>query len=529
MDKTLRQKRIAAMIETGYAYVRRGDAIQYNETELTPVSRYDGGPFRRTDGFSPEDATQDSYRFTVCSSFFYNVLWDAFRYRFCNCELNHLCITAESYYKDYCIYHWEKECGKTVTMAMREALPLLEPGDAIEFSHHNIAGRHIVLVAEDGVLLHSCGLNYNFAEGIENWEYNGGVRKTTIEDFMLHTLGELPILHYDYFNIYRLVDAIDSQQYPLTPQALSRLKYKGLDIDRRCDKRAWQVVRPGETITYTLRLTNHNPWRENHTTTHRDLCGIPVAEVLPEGTELVLSSLTNDADYDGKNLRWTVDIGTEQTVVLQYTVRVKEDMPLGSNIVSTGGCVANIPSNTIVTPVGSGLDAAEWLTLRNLAKDGLPLHAEFAGDGVAAWVYKHMLQREVTLPTLEELLNSRFIRRAYAEKADDPSKVLLDKKDDGVLHPFAVGGMEGGRSLVCVDRYHRILEFRGEHLQGGDIILVCRRLGLSHTETEQYLCLGGNRCIKSASGTAEVISLPAPDSFFACDYFCVLRPAMLGT
>ena len=449
MDKALRQMRIDAMIETGYAYVRRGDAIQYNEMELTPVSRYEGGPFRRTDGFSPEDATQDNYQFTVCSSFFYNLLWDAFRYRFCDCELNHLCVTSEAYYKDYCIYHWEKESGKTVTMAMREALPLLQPGDAIEFSHHNIAGRHIMLVAENDVLLHSCGVNYNFAEGVENWEYNGGVRKTTIEDFMLHTLGELPISHYDYFNIYRLIDAIDPVQYPLTPQALSRLKHKGLDIDRRCDKRAWQVVRPGESITYTLRLTNHNPWRENHTTTHRDFHNISVCEVLPEGTELVLSSLTNDVDFDGKTLRWMVDIGTEQTVVLQYTVRVTEEAKFGTSIVSKGGYVADIPSNTILTPVGSGLTLEQWNALRDLEKNGLPTNREYGDDGVATWVYRHILGQDVTIPTLEELLNQRFTRREYLSKPDDPTKVLLDKKEDEVKHPYAICGMEGGRSLVC--------------------------------------------------------------------------------
>lgn len=525
MDNTLRQERIAAMIETGYAYVRRGDAIQYNEMELTPVSRYEGGPFRRTDGFSPEDATQDNYQFTVCSSFFYNLLWDAFRYRFCDCELNHLCVTSEAYYKDYCIYHWEKESGKTVTKAIREALPLLQPGDAIEFSHHNIAGRHIMLVAENDVLLHSCGMNYNFAEGVENWEYNGGVRKTTLEDFMLHALGELPIQHYDYFNIYRLVDAIDPEKYPLTPQALSRLQYKGLDIDRRCDKRPWQVVRRGECITYTLRLTNHNPWRENHTTTHRDLLGIAVTEVLPEGAELVVSSLTNDVDFDGKTLRWTVDIGTEQTVVLQYTVRVKDDLPAGFNIISAGGSVANIPSNTIVTPVGCGFEAEDWLKLRNIAENGLPQEAEFSGDGVATWIYKHILCRDITLPTLEELLNQRFNREAYEKNADDPTKILLNKKADGTFHPYAVKGMEGGRALVCVDRYHRILEFRGEHLQAGDIILVCRRLSAEKAEAEQYLCLGGNRCVKSAAGRTEILPLPTPDGFFACDYFCVLRPA----
>ena len=80
----------------------------------------------------------------------------------------------------------------------------------------------------------------------------------------------------------------------------------------------------------------------------------------------------------------------------------------------------------------------------------------------------------------------------------------------------------------CVGRYERILEFRGEHLQPGDIVLVCRHMELEHSNAEQYLCLGANRCVKSALGKAEIVDLPIPDSFFACDYFCVLRPLMLG-
>lgn len=529
MTENNRSNRIAAMLETAYAYTRRKDAIQYSNSELTPIYRYMNGPIRRTDGFSPEEATQDHYRFTVCSSFFYNLLWDTFRYRFCGDIQRHPCAVSEIFYKSQTVYEWEKGSGKTVTMAIREMLPMVQAGDAFEFAHHNNAARHIMLIGENGVMLHSNGANYDWNKSEERWESDGSIRITSIEEFMLHALGELPIQHYDSLRLIRILDAVDPNRFPLTPQAESRLKYPGLDIDRRCNRRAWQSVCPGETLTYTLRLTNTNPFRENHRMSQKIFRNLQVEEILPEGTELVISSLTGDVTIQDGVLRWNVDIGTEQTVVLQYSVKVKEDLPFGSSIVSEGGHVDNIPTNRIVTPVGNCMTQQQWLTLQGLATSDALEKAEIMGDGIAQWVYRNILDMQISIPTAAELIDAQYLRGTCTH-IDNIYPALYHKeaadKDNGNACEYKIPEMEGGRALVCVDGYHRILELRGENLQAGDVIVIAKSLAGKDVEAEQILCLGGNMCVKSAGGSFEIAPLPHLDGLFAKDYFAVLRPIM---
>ena len=59
------------------------------------------------------------------------------------------------------------------------------------------------------------------------------------------------------------------------------------------------------------------------------------------------------------------------------------------------------------------------------------------------------------------------------------------------MEPPQIPKMVGGRALVDADADNRILEFRGENLQAGDIIAVARNITPDEIVTEQYLCLGG--------------------------------------
>ena len=69
MTEERRQQYVKAFEETALAYFRKRDRIQYESSDMTYLHKTLGGPFRRTDKFSPEAATKDSYLFSVCSSF----------------------------------------------------------------------------------------------------------------------------------------------------------------------------------------------------------------------------------------------------------------------------------------------------------------------------------------------------------------------------------------------------------------------------------------------------------------------------
>lgn len=74
MTDELKRQYAAALEETALAYFRKRDRIQYESSDMTYLHKFLGGPFRRTDGISPESATKDEPMFSVCSSFYVRCL-----------------------------------------------------------------------------------------------------------------------------------------------------------------------------------------------------------------------------------------------------------------------------------------------------------------------------------------------------------------------------------------------------------------------------------------------------------------------
>ncbi len=87
-------RRVAAVLETAFAFHRRGNCIQYDSVALTYAKTRRGAPGcrRATDEFSPEDATVNAARYTVCSTFIYNTYFEAIGWRPASClrrQLHH--------------------------------------------------------------------------------------------------------------------------------------------------------------------------------------------------------------------------------------------------------------------------------------------------------------------------------------------------------------------------------------------------------------------------------------------------------
>ena len=100
------EKRLKAVLETAMAYYRRGAAIQYDSMDLVKVGSRNGEPgCRRTKDYaSPEDYTLDMPGYMVCSTFPFNVYYEAIGIEICghvdksNCtyqmELTDVCCVA---------------------------------------------------------------------------------------------------------------------------------------------------------------------------------------------------------------------------------------------------------------------------------------------------------------------------------------------------------------------------------------------------------------------------------------------------
>ena len=85
----------------------------------------------------------------------------------------------------------------------------------------------------------------------------------------------------------------------------------------------------------------------------------------------------------------------------------------------------------------------------------------------------------------------------------------------------------GGKMLACVPMEERVLEFRGENLYPGDVILVARELDRGICKPEQWVILGGGKAVVTTEEKTEVIDLPYMDVMLVTDYFVVLRPSLV--
>ena len=116
-------KRVQAVLETAWAFYRRGAAIQYDSQELVKVGSRNGGlgVRRHKDYMSPEDCTLDMPAYTVCSTFPFNVYYDAIGLVLCDHVDNANC-TGFMNLKDHSIvYHYKENYGETIEEAVEKA------------------------------------------------------------------------------------------------------------------------------------------------------------------------------------------------------------------------------------------------------------------------------------------------------------------------------------------------------------------------------------------------------------------------
>lgn len=510
MTEELRLRYAKALEEVALAYERKRDRIQYESSDLTYHHKFLGGPFRRTDRVSPEQAQKDAPMFSVCSSFMHTILWEACRYQLCGSDIHHSCQDIVDTYPEQTVYAYAEGGEVKPKRGFRECLEALQEGDFIIIRNPKAGTMHVMLRISGERIIHCTGGKYKFADGREVWETFGAIRIDTIQNFFLDMLGVYPFHNFSHWWVIRILDAIDPEQYPLTEATKTRLENPGLNIDFTSSVRRYHTVREGDSITYTLRIRNDHD--RNSTCVLENL---PVEITLPQGTELQDTAL--DSLYtlqDGKLCR-SVTVHPMQEQTLSVTVRVGA-LPKGTELKAEAS-VAGIPIAATPHTVGSRLPMEEAAKLTE------------AEGGSAEEVYAKILGKTVAIPTAEEMLDAMYERVPAVIWEDENREEfahcrLLKKVGSHPAEAMLVPGLWGGRSLGEVSQYDRVLELRPEYLLPGDVILAVKNLRQDSMEAEEMLILGGGKVLKNGEKTDS----PDFDSLLACDWFAVLRPYLGG-
>ena len=485
-------ERVKAVLETAWAYYRKGPAIQYDSLELARVGSRNGEPgSRRTKDYaSPESYTMDEPGYMVCSTFPFNVYYETIGLELCGHVDRSNCKGLMGLTDGTIVYHWKESDGETIQEAVEILKAVLRPGDI--FASTKGTDHALLYMGDiygDGVpyFMHSWGAKYNMNTGKDSYETMGTLRLQTMEEVCLahgnndwYKSNKIPRWcvwgGMSRFAVIRPLRVYRQEDHPLTDNAKARLNMPGLNIDRRCSHNFYTGAAAGEKLTYTVTVEN----------TSCNTYEVPVAEQLPEGTELISGQLS---------CRMVLQPGQKQQ--LTYTVLV---LPTTQRVVSGGGFVAGIRSNTLVTPIRKHLTPQQEQKLQSFDYAGLD------GMELANRVYGEALA--MNLPKLELHTLFRTLEEGLIRRTDVPIPMLVEK-------------YIGGRSLI--HEKNRILEFPEEYLRIGDVLLYVTEPLTANEKQECFIYLGQGRY-----GCAQGIIEESPLwNAFQKDLFLCLRPGQL--
>ena len=511
-----------AIVQTALAFHHK-PTMDYDSTELTNQARSKGGIIREHEEIAPEYATSDFTVYTVCSSFCWEVYWNVFGYRIT--EDHSKFLTGEQYTKApeklVVFKHDNLADPDGIEDAAQKTLQLLQPGDVMICISTTTASGHAMLYVGDldgdgmAEIIHSSGKKYDLETGVDQVEEGGNILHEPITARLIDTAtypkNNNQMVYTDlrnpkmrYLVLRPLLDTEGTKT--ISAPARSRMKYTEMTIDRTVNTRRYGSAATGDTLKYTIEIENHSKSAYSN---------LPVSETIPNGVSLVNGSVTNGGSVSGNKITWTLNIPAGEKVTLSYDVTVTAKR--GETIVSGGGMVDNIPSNTLETTVSGKAPSASKLQSANI-KDFSATGTAFANE-----VYQKTLGVSLNLPPIKELIKAFYTQQSF-------SGTRLYYLNETVapayqtIRNMMVPNWTGGKYLRTDSSKLRNLNCHTADLQPGDIV-VSTTVSASDASTNIYVWTG--KTLLASLGTkvatareANLIALQTKDVFF------VLRPSL---
>jgi len=589
-----------------------------------PLSKFWGGGWRIPIHGTPENATSHTSLYTVCSNYVWNVYKHALDYPIFGHPLN--CIVAGYWMfseepEDMVVMRWCQSKYPSCAVA-KEDFPgnwgitdkhrmdletarqfltnwekNLRPGDLL------LNNQHIVFYIGGGWMLDADGVAYDMLKSKETIERRGVVCNLHhVEDYFVRGTspvagtffrlgegeGDQPVfavlrplnvltedtgtgdpgqdlLKTDYVLPERRLNygpAPKRSGFDITPAALSRMAYPGMDIDRTVDITPYGSACQGGQLRYSVKITNRSndpayagfrSLMGDQPYYGSDYTGLVVREKLPAGTRLHYAH--GSPAVEGDTLTWIVDIPAGSTRELFYLVDVTA--PIGGLIVSEGGSVADIPSNRIETMVGGKkLSIPKRGALRDFSCTKLTELEQVYGIGkdvkdlaFANAAYKKSMGISLELPDCQSLLDDLFERvcirmeHGYLNHYDEPRQAHMYRLRDRVepqyekLRQMVVHGYCGGIAVYTDNNADepRINEFRLDYLEPGDMLVFMRLSdydaegGWRRVVNTRVMVCADNDHIVAADSEAGQLKYIRKDEMlwesFTYDVFLALRPS----
>ena len=372
------------------------------------------------------------------------------------------------------------------------------PGDYATYQTHTM------LYIGNNTFLHCTGHGLNLTTSKDRIEETGGIQV----DSDLYYQGSFinRVKGADNFIMSRPLDFVVAPGYDEDPgndivadvkvpeNTKSRIKYPNMDIDRTVDITGFGTAVSGDNLTYSIKIsncTNAPKYLDWYALVNNGASGkvtyepLTVTEKIPEGCEFVEAN--ENASFKDGTVTWNIsEIKPGETIELSYTVKVTAEV--GETIVSDGGMVDNIPSNTIKNTVGAEkLSDSEKEALLKI--DSLN---SFGGDtDFAEGIYK-AIGRELDLPATTDIIDNLFTYQTHIPGSTGETGGFVAPKwtpmnlfirqtevsdDYADIKAMLIDRYWGGASFYVGDDLkwefgtNAIRDFKTSYLEPGDIII----------------------------------------------------------
>ena len=504
-----------AVTTAANAYYLQGTQIQYDQSNR-----------RRNLNIAPEAATAETAVYLDCSSYVNSVYRTAFGVNVMDNEEN----PSTAGFAEYCrggttsdvMGYWvnaDYTTDSQIQQLLTQVRSRLQIGDLLIYRHGTEAdpAGHVYIYMGDDIFLHCTGSSYLYGatpgesrdRATVAEKTGGAIRQIHADEIFVNTASTRYLFkatEEDTVTCFGLIRPLN-RGLTVTEQMKDRLRYRGLDTELQVDAGQYTGICDGQTLTYTLTLTNPSG---------SQLSDVPIRVTLPEQVTPVSAgemTLTDNV------LIWTGKVDAGAVVTLTWTVRV--NAPSGS-LITTQGTVGTVPLNVLINTVSgytggrlsavaseaaalAGSSFADPLAMANKAYTAAVGFAPFEGD------------------------TARVVLNLLIDK--DVDTLRTDTRLSGMAVPNLYGGLDLKNGFVTDNSRTRLVT--EGYLTPGDVI-VAEYDGIY----EVFVYLGQGQLVKvsSADGICTLVTSAGDaytfynvfNTFISYDCYVVLRPSMVG-
>ncbi len=369
-----------AVIYTALAYQRRGYRVQYADSVMN-LKEYRW----QHSVNSPESYTQDNIQYTNCAAFCNDVYINSIGYNeeamYRTDLLNNCKKTVWRFTRTATQEHSAEEKAQVE----KEFYDTLQPGDIINIRYTTSSG-HAMLYVGNGTIIHSAGskISYGQVDTIET-----SIKVMRVAELWTPDNRRYIFSKCSSINIVRPLMNWNGEIPQNTKNRITTMM--GIVGEKLSSKNEYTSVNPGDEITYTFSVYN----------TNEEAKTLEILDTVPVNTSFVSGDLEND----NGNLSRSLTVGANETKTVSYTVKVNEDAPCGTRIVSNSATIGGVIHPTHEILVAKTLTDAQQTQITTAYNNN---KSTLSGVALANKIYKDVLGVEKVIhhDTVEDILGN---------------------------------------------------------------------------------------------------------------------------